>query len=174
MLLAKLMHEVSLSKLEKVMVKGPASVPTLKWGVVHGTWSKWKLALLKSGRIESFMDELNNRQNAESDGLRNFWCVVTDVYLNHAVILCVLVVCYVPVGSPNICWSKSCFLHFSQCFLQFNNSSICPIQRFVCYSTQPHFNKASFHFDHVGGLGGLYVHHSIAVWNHPIKFIKGE
>ena len=41
-------------------------------GEFVGTWSKWKLALLKSSRIENFMDELNNRQNAESDGLRNF------------------------------------------------------------------------------------------------------
>ena len=67
-------------------------------GVFVGTWSKWRLVLLKSGRIENFMDELNNRQNAESDGLRNFRCVGTEVYLNHAVILCVLVVCYVRGG----------------------------------------------------------------------------
>ena len=28
------------------------------------TWSEWKLALLKCGRIENFIDELNNQQNA--------------------------------------------------------------------------------------------------------------
>ena len=44
------------------------------------------------------MDELKNRQNAESDGLRNFRCVETEVYLNHAVILCVLVVYFVRRG----------------------------------------------------------------------------
>ena len=58
-------------------------------------WSKWKLALLKSGRIENFMDELNNRQNTESDGLRNFPCAGRQVYLIHAVIPYVLVVCCV-------------------------------------------------------------------------------
>ena len=58
--------------------------------VLSDTWSEWKLALLKCGRIENFMEELNNKQNAELDELRNFQCVDTEVDLNHTVIVCFL------------------------------------------------------------------------------------
>ena len=48
------------------------------------------------------MDELNNRQNAKSDGLRNFRCVGMEVSLNPVAILCVLVVCYVRGGPERL------------------------------------------------------------------------
>ena len=76
-----------------------------------GTWSKWKLALAKYGRIEKFMDELNNRQNTELDGLRNFPCAGTQVYLIHAVIPCVLVVCCARGGPRTFVDPNHAFIH---------------------------------------------------------------
>ena len=43
----------------------------LQLPVYNDTWSEWKLALLKCGRIENFTDELNNKQNAELDRSKN-------------------------------------------------------------------------------------------------------
>ena len=61
------------------------------------------------------MDESKNRQNVELDGLRNFRCVETEVYLTHAVILCVLGVLGILSGgggSPNICFDPNrVFIH---------------------------------------------------------------
>ena len=65
---------------------------------ITDTWSEWKQAFLKCNRIENFMEELNNKQNTESDGLRNFPSVGTQVYLIHAVIPYVLVVCCIQGG----------------------------------------------------------------------------
>ena len=57
------------------------------------------------------MDELNNRQNAELDGLRNFQCVETQVYLNHTVIHCVSTVCYVRGGPGTFVDPNHAFIH---------------------------------------------------------------
>ncbi len=53
------------------------SWPIFPWEHIleQDTWSEWKLALLKCGRIENFMEELNNKQNTESDRSKNCWIV---------------------------------------------------------------------------------------------------
>ncbi len=62
-------------------------------------------------------------------------------------------------GSPNICWSKSCFytlisvLFTIQQFFDLSDSVFCLLfNSSIKFSIRPHFNKASFHFDHVSSF----------------------
>ena len=45
------------------------------------TGTEWILDLLKCDRIENFMDELNNKQNAESDRSKNCWIIKSTMII---------------------------------------------------------------------------------------------